>query len=99
MKTLQELREERNQKAARMTELLEISDMDENEASEFDTLEAECKQLDTEIRKARLDFLNSGAATAVEGKSTQQGSRSRSPNIIIKSSDVDEKLKARTIPA
>jgi HK97 family phage prohead protease len=95
MKTLQELREERTQKAARMSELLEVSDMDENEVSEFDSLETELKQLDLDIRKARFDYLNSGSANPVEGKSTSQGSRSRSPNIIVKGSDVDEKFQGQ----
>jgi HK97 family phage prohead protease len=95
MKTLQELREERTQKAARMSELLEVSDMDENEVSEFDSLETELKQLDLDIRKARFDYLNSGSANPVEGKSTSQGSRSRSPNIIVKGSDADEKFQGQ----
>lgn len=92
MKTLQELRDERVQKSARMAELLDISEMDENESIEFDDLETELKQLDGDIRKARFDYLNSGSATVAEGKSTQQGSRSRSSNIIVRSSDIDEKF-------
>jgi hypothetical protein len=95
MKTLQELREERTQKAARMSELLEITEMDENEVSEFDALETEMKQLDLDIRKARFDYLNSGSANPVEGKSTSQGSRSRSPNIIVRGSDIDEKFQGQ----
>lgn len=95
MKTLQELREERTQKAARMQELLEIEDMNADESAEFDGLETEMKQIDTDIRKARFDYLNSGSATPVEGKSTKEGSRSRSPNIIVKGSDVDEKFQGQ----
>ncbi len=97
MKTLKELRDERVQKSARMQELLEITkaddrDLDDAESVEFDDLEIEIKQLDGDIRKARFDYLNGSAATPVDGKSAESASRSRSPNIIVRSSDIDEKF-------
>jgi HK97 family phage major capsid protein/HK97 family phage prohead protease len=100
MKTLQELREMRTQKAARMNELLETckaagNDMDDAESSEFDTLELEVKQLDGEIRQKRFDTLNASTAKGVDGSSAAAASRSRGPTIIVKGSDADEKFKGQ----
>lgn len=100
MKTLQELRDLRTQKAARMNELLETckaagNDMDDAESSEFDTLEMEVKQLDGEIRQKRFDTLNVSTAKGVDGSSADAANRSRGPTIIVKSSDVDEAFKGQ----
>lgn len=92
MKTLKELREDREQKMARLRELSESATADglsDAEQKEFDDLEIEVKQLDTDIRKARFDYLNAGSATAVQGKSAGQGSASRGPTIIIKKDKED----------
>lgn len=101
VKTMQELRDERTQKAARMRELLDLCksedrDMGDDEAVEFDGLETEVKSLDSEIRQKRFDVLNSSTATPVDGKSTEGASRSRGgPTIHIKSSDADESFKGQ----
>jgi len=100
MKTINQLREERTQKAARMQELLESCkaadrDMDDNEASEFDGLELDIKQLDGQLRQARFDAVNSAGAKGVDGSSIEGASRSRGPTIIVRSQDRDEDFKGQ----
>lgn len=100
VKTLQELRDTRTQKAARMSELLETCksadrDMEDGEAIEFDALEMEVKQLDGQIRQARFDSINSAGAKGVDGSSADAASRSRGPTIIIRGSDTEEKFQGQ----
>ena len=98
MKTLQQLREEREQKLARMKELqtnAEANDVEltAEESGEFDTLEIEVKSLDKDIRQARFDYLNSSTAAPVEGKATASASRSRVG--IITKTEEDEKFQGQ----
>ena len=100
MKTIQQLRDERTQKAARMAELLESTksadrEMDDNEAAEFDGLELDIKHLDADLRQARFDAVNSAGAKSVDGGSTAAASRSRGPTIIVRSQDKDEDFKGQ----
>jgi HK97 family phage major capsid protein/HK97 family phage prohead protease len=100
MKTLKEMRDDRAQKAARMQEILDVvksedREMDETEAIEFDDLEMEVKQLDVEIREARLNALNAGSAKEVDGRSTKGATGSRGPTIIIRGSEQEEKFKGQ----
>lgn len=92
VKTLKELQEARDLAAARMKELLDVEQMSDEEAKEFDALEVECKNLDGDIRKARFAAVNAAAAKAVDGSSSAAASRSRGPTIIVKGSDQDEKF-------
>jgi len=100
MKTLQELRDERAQKAARMQELLEITkseerDFTDEESVEFDDLEIELKEMDQEIRIKRFEYLNGATATEVDGKKSTTATKSRSTNVIVKSEDADEKFEGQ----
>lgn len=101
MKTLQELRDARTQKAARMAELLETCkaasrDMEDAEETEFDALEVEIKQLDGDIRQMRFDTLNAANAKGVDGSSSAAASRSRGPTIIVRGSDADDKFPGQS---
>ena len=95
MKTVQELKELRLQKSERMQELAEVADLDEGQTVEFDDLEIEIKEIDAEIRQMRLQAINAATATAVSGNSTKSATSTRSHNIIIKSSDADEKFEGQ----
>jgi HK97 family phage major capsid protein/HK97 family phage prohead protease len=100
MKTLKEMRDERAQKAARMQELLDGvkadgREMDDNEAIEFDDLEMEVKQLDVDMREARLNALNASSGKEVEGRSSKSATASRGPTIIINNSDKEEKFQGQ----
>ena len=100
MKTIQQMREERAQKAARMRELIELRTAEsrastEDEAAEFDQLADEVRGLDDDIRTAQLDALNAANATPAHGRSAQQAAQSRGPTIIVRSSDADEKFKGQ----
>ena len=98
MKTLQELRDLRAQKAARMNELLETTkaagQMSDAESAEFDTLESEVQQLDGEIRQKRFDTLNASGAKGVDGSSAAAASNSRgAPMLNLKhGADTEEKF-------
>lgn len=101
MKTLKELNEERVQKAARMEELLEVTkaegrDLGDDEAQEFDALELSVKELDSEIRQARLTAIKASTARPVDGSSAAAGTGSRGPTIIVRNSDPDEKFKGES---
>jgi HK97 family phage prohead protease len=95
MKTIKELQEARELAANRMKELLDIEQMNDDESSEFDTLETEVKALDGDIRKARFAAVNAAGAKGVDGSSSAAASRSRGPMIHVKSSDQDEKFKGQ----
>jgi hypothetical protein len=97
MKTIQELREAREQKAARMNELVQLRETEQRkstdeEATEFDTLSDEVKELDDDIRLTKMHAINSGNAKAVDGTSATAASRSRSADFFVKSGDADEKF-------
>lgn len=88
MKTIAEqiadLENTRAAKSARMTEVMEKSlaegrSTDAAEAEEFDTLEAELKQIDGDlVRLRKLEKLNVAKATPVSGASAEASNQSRS---------------------
>ncbi len=100
MKTLIELREERTTKNARLQEMVELfktegHESNDDEGAEFDTLTAEVKSLDTEIRVAQYHAMNASAAKPVEGKSTEGASRSRGGMSFVKKQDPDDAFKGQ----
>ena len=107
MKTIAEqirdLENTRAAKAARMTEVMQKSidegrSTDEAESEEFDTLEAEIKQIDEDLtRLNKLQVMNAQAAKPIEAKSVESGSaaRSKGPTIISRKSDAEEKFKGQ----
>lgn len=101
MKTLNELREERNQKAARQTELMELRKAEDRrftaeEAKEFDDLTEDMAELDDDIRVKQFEATNSAAATTVRGKSSEEGSRSRGGMSFVKKTDPEDTFKGQS---
>lgn len=102
VKTLQQLIEERSQKAARLQELTELKTGENRrftteEATEFDGLTDDIEGLDDDIRVAKSQALSASTARAVEGLSQRAASQSRgrSPNILVAKADPDEKYKGQ----
>jgi len=95
MKTLQELRDERTIKSARMEELLAADEMNDDEQVEFDALESEVKELDKEIRIKRFEYLNGSTAKPVNGKSTEQAAKSRA-NTLVKTQQKDDDFEGQS---
>ncbi|MBI3150068.1 MAG: phage major capsid protein [Betaproteobacteria bacterium] len=100
MKTLQELREERATKAARLQELVDLFKTEGHESTdaeneEFDTLADEVKALDTEIRIKQFEATNASAATPARGKSSEEGRQSRGGLSFVKKADPDDKFKGQ----
>lgn len=101
MKTLQELIEERAQKAARLAELSDLVKRGEkrnytdDEAGEVDTLLAEIEQLDGDIRTKRIEAAQLMTAKGVDGSSAAAASVSRGPTILIRKQDPDDKFKGQ----
>lgn len=101
MKTLQEMMDERAQKSARMTELMELREAEKrqftaDEAKEFDELDLSMSLLDDDIRIKRFQERQAGAATAVQGKSTEQGTASRGGISFVRKTDPDDKFKGQS---
>lgn len=91
MKTLKELRDLRETKAARMGELVAAfkdagHEVTEEEKAEFDSLETECKGLETEIRIRTFEGMG-------EMKSVPQA---KGPTIIVKTQDPEDKFKGQS---
>lgn len=100
MKTLQELREERATKAARLQELVALFKTDghestDDEGAEFDGLNAEVKALDTEIRIKQFEATNAAAGTPVQGKSFAEGAANRGGLSFMRKADPDDKFKGQ----
>jgi HK97 family phage major capsid protein/HK97 family phage prohead protease len=101
VKTIADLRQVRNEKAARLAEILEVAKADsrdntEDELSEFDTLKAEVSELDRDIRQKEVEQINAAAARPVHGKSTAEAAGSRGPTILVRKSDPDDKFKGQS---
>ena len=102
MKTLQQLIEERTTKSARMTELVELRQKEQNrkftaeEATEFDDLEADVGDLDDEIRIARFTERQAASATRVRSDSPDDQRRSRGPDILVRKEDPEDKFKGQS---
>ena len=82
VKTISELRQERETKAARMGELMQLKKAGDgsygDEArSEFDTLSTELDQLDDDIRELKFHAANSATAHEVHGTNQRSSSNSR----------------------
>lgn len=100
MKTMQELVEMRTQKAARMTELIDLKKAEsrvftEEEGAEFDNLSDEVKELDDEIRVARFTAMNAATAKAVDGSSTKAATESRGGLSFVKKQDPDDEFQGQ----
>lgn len=100
VKTLNELRELRTTKHARMKELTDLFQQDghdttDEEASEFDGLADEIKQLDTDIRVAQYHATNAAGAKSVSGGNSEAGSASRGGMGFVKKTDPDDKFKGQ----
>ena len=101
MKTMQELREERSTKAARMQELVELFRTDghetsDDETAEFDELSVEVKTLDQDIRIAQFHAMQSAAAKSVDGSSAAAGSASRGGVSFVRKQDPDDAFKGQS---
>ena len=101
MKTLQQLMEERTQKSARMTELIELRSVEDrkftaDEATEFDTLDTEVGELDDDIRIKRFEERQVAAATRVKGMNSNEASASRSGISFVRKQDPDDKFKGQS---
>jgi HK97 family phage prohead protease len=101
MKSLNELRELRANKAARLDEIAtnlknaEYEATDE-EMAEFDALEIEVKSLDRDIRIAAWDHSKAAGATRVDGGSQAAGSASRGPTVFVRNADPEDKFKGQS---
>lgn len=92
MKTLNELRELRAQKAARQGELMEIRKTEDRrfsaeEAKEFDDLAEDIGSLDDDIRVQSYQEANAKAATPARGQTSAEGSQSRGGMGFVKKTD------------
>ncbi len=101
MKTIQELREERSTKAARMQELVELFRTDghettDDETAEFDALQTEVKTLDQDIRIAQFHAMQGAAAKSVDGSSAAAGSASRGGMSFVRKQDPDDAFKGQS---
>lgn len=99
MKTLKELLEARTTKNARLKELKELREAEsraftDEEGEEFDTLSDEVKALDDDIRVARYNAMNAGAAKAVD---TQANSGRTGPSIFVKTQDPEDKFPGQSL--
>ena len=102
VKTLQQLIDERSQKAARLQELTELKTGENrrftaDEATEFDGLTDDIEGLDDDIRTAKANALSASTARAVEGLSQRSAaqSRGRSTNVFVRNADPDEKYQGQ----
>jgi HK97 family phage prohead protease len=100
VKTLQQLREERDTHAARMKELVELFKTDghettDEESAEFDNLDTTIKALDVDIKVARFTATQAATAKSVDGNSSEGASRSRSGMGFVRKEDPEAKYKGQ----
>lgn len=101
MKTISQLREERNTKAARLQELTTLwqgadHQKTAEERAEFDTLDAEIGDIDDEIRVLRVTEIQSAGARPVAGETRSAGAGSRGPTTIVRKHDPDDAFKGQS---
>lgn len=101
MKTLQEMIEARQQKAARMSELIELRANEnrrftEDERTEFDALETEVSALDEDISVTRYEERQAGMATPVRGRNSEESRASRGGVGFVKKTDPDDAFKGQS---
>ena len=103
MKTIHEqladLTEALQTKSARWNEIAETvkaenRGFEDNEAIEFDELEAEIKQLNGDIRMKKVECMNASTVKSVDGYTQRTGSTSRGPTIL-KRTEKDEDFKGQ----
>lgn len=99
MKTIQELRDARSTKAARLQELLDVKSAEsrkfnDDERTEFDALGGEIEDLDDEIKVKSFHESNIVTAKEVVGTSQRSGSASRGLSFVRKS-DPEDKFKGQ----
>jgi hypothetical protein len=97
---LQQMIEARQQKGARIEELIALKTNEgraftADEASEFDTLDADVSTLDDDIRVKRFQERQAASATRVSGQNSEQASVVRSGMSFVKRSDPDEAFKGQ----
>lgn len=96
------LMEERATKTARMTELNELRQKEGNrkftadEAKEFDELDADVEDLDTDIRIKRFEERQAASSTRVRGGSPEDQRASRGPTVLVKTQDPDDAFKGQS---
>lgn len=100
MKTLQQMIEERQQKGARMEELIALKTKEgrafsADEAGEFDTLDSEVSALDDEIRVKKFQDRQAANATRVSGQTSEQASVVRGGMSFSRKADPDEAYKGQ----
>lgn len=102
MKTLQELLEAREQKAARMNELAELRSAEKrgftaDERAEFDGLAADVESIDDDIRTEKAAAVLS-TARPVHGTTARSASesRGRGPTIIVRKQDPDDAFQGQS---
>ena len=100
---IKELREARDQKKARMGELIELKKAEQRsftdeEAGEFDVLAADVQKLDDDIRVAQFDALNAATAAPVTARGMDEGTRSRVPGgmVFSRNADPDDKFAGQS---
>lgn len=97
---IKDLENTRAAKVARMEEVATKSmengrSMDESEAEEFDTLDAEIKQIDADITRLRkLESFSAQKGVQAVTRSNDQPA-SRGPTVIVKSQDAEEKFQGQ----
>ncbi len=101
MKTMKELRELRNTKAARLDEIAGLWEQKDyartdDERTEFDSLESEVAELDDDIRIARMHEIKSAGARPVEGGNQRAASESRGGMSFVRKQDPDDKFKGQS---
>ena len=98
MKTIQELRAERTEKAARMGELMQMKkegQFGDAERAEFDELDGALVTIDDEIRELNFHARNSSGAREVQGMTQRAASQSRSKTLPTNFGLPDEKFQGQ----
>ncbi len=101
VKTLAQLLEERELKAARQSEITKSWEQDDHtktadERAEFDALESDLDALDDDIRMARMHARKAASAAAVDGSSAGAASASRGGMSFVKKEDPADKFPGQS---
>lgn len=101
MLTLQQMIEARQQKGARMEELIALRKKEDrastaDEAAEFDALEAEVLKLDDDIREKRMQERQAAGATRVSGQTSEQASVVRGGMSFTRKADPEDSFKGQS---
>lgn len=101
VKTISELRQERETKAARMGELMQFRKANDGsygdaERAEYDTLSDELDALDDDIRELKFHSVNAAGAREIRGASQNQASQSRSRTAPTNFGQPDDKFQGQS---